>query len=82
MGSPRLRVRPRDDAGAAIRRRPHVGESNGGPFGPIVIGPACIGNWEQGHEARYFRGKIDELAIFGRPLRADEVRDMYEQEKP
>jgi hypothetical protein len=50
------------------------------PSDPICIGPAWIGNWNQ--ERRNFRGSMDELVIFGRPLAAAEVQRMYEEGKP
>ena len=63
-----------------------VGNGKEATFGPFAIGPACIGCWDRAAYSymapRYFRGKIDELAIFGRPLDAGEVQRMYEQGKP
>jgi hypothetical protein len=54
--------------------------------GPVSIGPAWIGNWDHGTHQEYgprnFRGRIDELAVFGRPLGPDEVQRMYQQGKP
>ena len=46
---------------------------------PMCIGTAKIGQWDR---HRNFRGRIDELAIFGRPLTADEVRKMFEAGRP
>jgi hypothetical protein len=50
---------------------------------PISIGTARIGHWNfgsyvGGEGMRNFRGRIDELAIFGRPLRAEEIKRMFE----
>jgi hypothetical protein len=49
---------------------------------PFCIGPASIGRWDYAtHPAesnRNFRGCMDELAIFGRPLSAEEVHRMFE----
>lgn len=63
-----------------------VGEAEYRPTGPIMIGPALIGNWNhdtyQDTAPRNFRGRMDELVILGRPLRAEEVQRMYEQGKP
>ena len=60
----------------------NVGEVEYRTVGPIAIGPACIGNWDPRRnpdpEPRNLRGRMDELAIFGRPLSADEVQRMYE----
>lgn len=58
------------------------GESEAGPFGPICIGAACIGAWDGGGEPRNFRGKIDELMVFGRSLDSLEVQRMFDQGKP
>ena len=64
----------------------NVGEVENRNVRPITIGPACIGNWDRDAipypEPRNFLGRMDELAIFGRPLRADEVQRTYEQGKP
>jgi hypothetical protein len=56
----------------------HVVDIEYGMNVPICIGPACIANWDT--EPRTFRGRIDELAIFGRPLPADEIQQMYRRE--
>lgn len=47
---------------------------------PICIGPSRIGTWDC--EPRIFNGRIDELAIFGRALGADEVRRLFEGGDP
>jgi len=49
-------------------------------FAPLAIGKARIGVWDRGQ--RPFHGKIDELVIFGRPLKDVDVRRMYEAGKP
>ncbi len=46
-----------------------------------VLGSADIGNL-RGETLRNFRGKIDELAVFGRVLGPDEVKAMYEVGTP
>ena len=56
-----------------------TGEADCRPSEPMAIGPAWIGNWKQ--EVRSLHGKIDELAIWGRPLTAEEVRRMFEAGK-
>ena len=53
----------------------------------ICIGPARIGHWDgsvSSPEAapRNLHGRIDELAVFGRPLSENEVRRMYDEGKP
>jgi hypothetical protein len=50
---------------------------------PIRIGPATIGRWNHAQkdptvEPRSFHGRIDEMAIFGRPLPPDEIYRMYQ----
>ena len=52
-----------------------LNEIDYGTSSPIAIGYARIGNWDQ--EARNLLGKIDELAIFGRPLTDEEVKRMH-----
>jgi hypothetical protein len=47
---------------------------------PLSISHARIGGWDGGD--RNFHGKIDELAVFGRPLADDEIRRMYDEGKP
>jgi hypothetical protein len=42
----------------------------------------CRGNLGNAMSARNFRGRIDELAIFGRPLAAEEIRRMFECGSP
>ena len=54
---------------------------------PICIGPACIGLWQQGNwqsetGSRNITGRIDELAIFGRALTPDEIRQMFDLGNP
>ena len=60
----------------------NVGEVENRNVGPIAFGPACIGNWDRDAipypKPRNFLGRMDELAIFGRPLSADEVQRMYD----
>ena len=53
----------------------------------ICIGPARIGHWDgsiSSPEAapRNLHGRIDEFAVFGRPLSEDELMRMYEEGKP
>ncbi len=54
---------------------------------PIRIGPARIGHWngkersEASGDVGFF-GRIDELAIFGRPLSSQEIQAMFDAEKP
>lgn len=46
---------------------------------PLRIGTASIGRWENSSEGiRTLLGRIDELAIFGRALKMDELRKMFE----
>jgi hypothetical protein len=58
------------------------------PGAVISIGSARIGQWDDkgrrgGNEgSRNFRGRIDELAIFGRSLTWDEIRQMFDAGKP
>jgi hypothetical protein len=47
---------------------------------PICIGPAWIGGWNQ--HPRTFNGRIDEIAVFGRSLKPDEIRRMFEAGSP
>jgi hypothetical protein len=55
---------------------------------PICIGPARIGHWNYSQYPttrdpdRNFTGRIDELAIFARPLKTIEVERMFEAGKP
>lgn len=54
---------------------------------PLVIGAAEIGNWglpmgRAEHQIRNLNGAIDELAVLGRSLSADEVAAMYEAGRP
>jgi hypothetical protein len=54
---------------------------------PICIGPAWIGHWNghnlgQADPMRNFRGRIDELVIFGRPLKLEELQLMHEAGNP
>lgn len=57
-------------------------------IGTLKIGPAEIGNWGQPFRdtpwfaVRNLNGAIDELAIFGSVLSADEIRSLYAQGKP
>ncbi|MEP3481396.1 MAG: LamG-like jellyroll fold domain-containing protein [Fuerstiella sp.] len=54
----------------------------------LRIGPAEIGNWGQpfrktpSFAVRNLNGSIDEMAIFGAPLSADEIKSLYEQGRP
>jgi hypothetical protein len=47
---------------------------------PARLGPARVGNWNQ-HD-RKLSGRIDELAILGRALDADEIRGLYDAGVP
>ena len=49
---------------------------------PICIGPAQIGLASMWTPPRSFHGRIDEMAIFGRPLKSDEIQPMFEAGKP
>ena len=54
---------------------------------PLVIGPAEIGNWRPqdhsgAHSIRSLNGRLDEFALFGRALSADEVLQFYQSGKP
>jgi hypothetical protein len=54
---------------------------------PLRLGPAEIGNWspagfQDSRPIRQFVGRIDELAIFARPLTDREVRDLHDQGGP
>jgi hypothetical protein len=49
---------------------------------PICIGPSMIGHWSPGvgdttGKARNLHGRIDELAIFSRPLSSEEIRQLF-----
>jgi hypothetical protein len=44
---------------------------------PICFGPASIGAW-MGAQTRCLHGRIDELAVFARPLKPEEIQRMYE----
>ncbi|QDU39509.1 FecR protein [Maioricimonas rarisocia] len=54
----------------------------------LRIGPAEIGNWGQPFRktpefaVRNLNGTIDELAIFGTPLDADEIASLYNEGRP
>ncbi len=54
----------------------------------ICLGPASIGWWGgdakrlENHAPRDFCGRIDEMAIFGRPLSGNEIRRMVEAGTP
>lgn len=54
----------------------------------LRIGPAEIGNWGQpfrktpSFAVRNLNGSIDEMAVFGKALPADEVKKLYEQGRP
>lgn len=64
----------------------NVGEVEYQTNAPVAIGLAQIGNWNPEDiphaRTRNFHGQMDELAIFRRPLNADEVQRMYMQGKP
>jgi hypothetical protein len=47
---------------------------------PICIGPAWIGMWNGA--PRTFNGRIDELAVFGRALKSDEIRSLFAGGEP
>jgi hypothetical protein len=47
----------------------------------LVIGPAEVGNW-RGPTARFFRGRMDELAILSRAITAAELQALYEAGRP
>lgn len=54
---------------------------------PLVIGPAEIGNWRPQehtgeHSIRSLNGRLDEFALFGRALSADEILKLYQSGKP
>ncbi|MEM1294396.1 MAG: LamG-like jellyroll fold domain-containing protein, partial [Verrucomicrobiota bacterium] len=53
---------------------------------PLAIGNAEIGNWtprpRSQREVRNFNGRIDELMIFDRALRPDELLELYHHGKP
>ena len=53
---------------------------------PICIGSARIGQWNPGGslpgQVRNFHGRIDELAIFGRVLKSDEIQRMFNAGRP
>ena len=54
---------------------------------PLVIGPAEIGNWRPQehtgtHSIRSLNGRLDEFAIFGRALTAEEILQWYQSGKP
>lgn len=54
---------------------------------PLVIGPAEIGNWRPqehtgAHSIRSLNGRLDEFALFGRALSADEILQLYQSGKP
>jgi hypothetical protein len=59
-----------------------VDEGVANPHAPIRFGPAWIGHWNGWEAGRNLYGRIDELAVFSRPLSADEVRRIYEAGKP
>lgn len=46
---------------------------------PVCIGPARIGTWNLA--PRTFGGRIDEMAIWGRLLSSDEIRQMFDAGK-
>jgi hypothetical protein len=50
---------------------------------PIIIGQAWIGNWNPDtftdKPERYLLGRMDELAIFGRPLKSQEIQRMFDR---
>ncbi|WP_417386998.1 LamG-like jellyroll fold domain-containing protein [Gimesia sp.] len=54
---------------------------------PLVIGPAEIGNWRPqehsgAHSIRSLNGRLDEFALFGRALSAEEILKLYQSGKP
>ncbi|HBL48418.1 LamG domain-containing protein [Gimesia sp.] len=54
---------------------------------PLVIGPAEIGNWRPqehtgAHSIRSLNGRLDEFALFGRALPAEEILQLYQSGKP
>jgi hypothetical protein len=62
-----------------------TGEAEIGRLMPIQIGVAWIGNWDAKYKSsrdniRNLIGSIDELAIFARPLKTEEIQRMYEEE--
>ena len=66
-----------------------VGESSFPKDGTFYIGPAWIGRWNAGSfdpgsdiRIRNFHGRIDELAIFGRPLSDADIRTIFESGPP
>ena len=54
---------------------------------PLVIGPAEIGNWRPQehsgeHSIRSLNGRLDEFALFGRALSAEDILKLYQSGKP
>lgn len=54
---------------------------------PLVIGPAEIGNWRPqehtgAHSIRSLNGRLDEFALFGRALSAEDILQWYQSGKP
>ncbi|WP_298859230.1 LamG-like jellyroll fold domain-containing protein [uncultured Gimesia sp.] len=54
---------------------------------PLVIGPAEIGNWRPqehtgAHSIRSLNGRLDEFALFGRALPAEDILQWYQSGKP
>ena len=54
---------------------------------PLVIGPAEIGNWRPqehtgAHSIRSLNGRLDEFALFGRALTAEDILQWYQSGKP
>mgnify|MGYP002780610292 CR=1 FL=1 len=54
---------------------------------PLLIGPAELGNWSPTRSAaadpiRSLNGTVDEVAVFRRPLSAEEVRQAYRAGRP
>ena len=50
--------------------------------GPLVIGPASIGDRDSQASQATFKGRMDELVVVGRPLTTDEIRHMYTEGQP
>jgi hypothetical protein len=48
---------------------------------PLCFGPACIGQWNGWDFGRNLQGRIDELAVFGRALKQEEILKIFEAGK-
>jgi hypothetical protein len=57
------------------------------PIHPLIIGPATIGGWDHGDysdpdEIRNLAGLMDELMLFQKVLKAEEIQQIYESGRP